>query len=522
MGNQCTSGDNDSYANTTKAIIINEEFIEGERPVISQEHSKFNDDDAIDVVITNESNYGRKSLSQNYMKQANYVLQDNIQLQLNYCGLPTQGTQAVLLSVQTKNQTITTRQGIDLICLIDHSGSMSGEKMHLVKKSLKHLLKMLQPQDRLCLIEFDDQNYRLTRLMRATQENMYKFLIAIDTIQANGATDIGNAMKMALSILKHRRFKNPIASIFLLSDGEDEGAAGRVWDDIQSKNIKEPFTINTFGFGRDCCPKIMSEIAHFKEGQFYYISDIVKIDECFFEALGGEASVIAYNTHITVTCKKNTIKKVYGDKWALNLQEQSFSIYQPQLQFGVRKDFIVETSVPIGMMDEFITVKMHTDSVETGERFTIEQFINIVPNMVAEQIVFQEVMSHYYRVQAAETFRNALNLGYNLQYQQAQATITALQQQIYQMNLKNPMINLVYLDLQQALRYCDSMFFNQEGRHYLTQLYMIHMYQQPRGIEIVSNDPKMQVTCVYQNELQKQYILQLRQMKTNNPDQFQQ
>lgn len=61
---------------------------------------------------------------------------------------------------------------------------------------------------------------------------MYKFLIAIDTIEANGATDIGNAMKMALSILKHRRFKNPIASIFLLSDGEDEGAAGRVWNDI--------------------------------------------------------------------------------------------------------------------------------------------------------------------------------------------------------------------------------------------------------------------------------------------------
>lgn len=34
MGNQCTSGDNDSYANTTKAITINEEFIEGYRPVI--------------------------------------------------------------------------------------------------------------------------------------------------------------------------------------------------------------------------------------------------------------------------------------------------------------------------------------------------------------------------------------------------------------------------------------------------------------------------------------------------------
>lgn len=38
----------------------------------------------------------------------------------------------------------------------------------------------------------------------------------------------------------------------------------------------------------------------------------------------------------------------------------------------MRKDFIVETAVPLGMMDEIITVKMYTDSVETGERFTIE------------------------------------------------------------------------------------------------------------------------------------------------------
>ncbi|CAD8056121.1 unnamed protein product [Paramecium sonneborni] len=520
MGNQCTSGDNDQYPNTTRAIIINEQFIEGERPGISQDHSKFNDDDAIDVVITNDTNYGRKSLSQNYMKQARYILQENIQLKLYYCGLPIQGSQAMLLSIQTKDYAATTRQGIDLICLIDHSGSMSGEKMNLVKKSLKHLLNLLQPIDRLCLIEFDDQNYRLTRLMRVSDENKYKFLIAIETIQANGSTDIGNAMKMALSVLKHRKFKNPIASIFLLSDGEDEGAAGRVWNDIQSKNIREPYTINTFGFGRDCCPKIMSEIAHFKEGQFYYISEISKIDECFVEALGGQASVIAYNTHITVSCKKNSIKKVYGDKWVFNSQDSTFSIYQPQLLFGIRKDFVIETGVPLGLMDEMVTVRMHTDSVETGEQFIIEQFVNIIPNLMADQIVFQEVMTHYYRVQAAEAFRNSLNLCYNMQYQQAQQSIVVLQQQIYQMNFNNPLMSLVYLDLQSALRYCDQTYFNQEGRHYLTQLYMIHMYQQPRGIEIVSNDPKNQVQCVYQNQLQKQYILQLRQIKMNNPGQF--
>lgn len=39
-------------------------------------------------------------------------------------------------------------------------------------------------------------------------------------------------MKMALSILKHRKYKNPVSAIFLLSDGVDEGAEERVRDDL--------------------------------------------------------------------------------------------------------------------------------------------------------------------------------------------------------------------------------------------------------------------------------------------------
>ena len=30
--------------------------------------------------------------------------------------------------------------------------------------------------------------------------------------------------------------------------------------------LKDTFTIKTFGFGADACPKLMSEIAHMKEG----------------------------------------------------------------------------------------------------------------------------------------------------------------------------------------------------------------------------------------------------------------
>jgi Mg-chelatase subunit ChlD len=94
---------------------------------------------------------------------------------------------------------------------------MSGDKIKLVKRTLKHMLEFLGPQDRLCLIQFDCKCYRLTRLMNVTPENLPKFRIAIHSIQARGGTDIENGMHMAFSVLRHRKYKNPVCAIFLLS-----------------------------------------------------------------------------------------------------------------------------------------------------------------------------------------------------------------------------------------------------------------------------------------------------------------
>ena len=49
-------------------------------------------------------------------------------------------------------------------------------------------------------------------------------------------------------------------------DGVDEGGEERVRESLRRAMIRDPFTIKTFGFGRDVCPRLMSEIAHYKEG----------------------------------------------------------------------------------------------------------------------------------------------------------------------------------------------------------------------------------------------------------------
>lgn len=49
------------------------------------------------------------------------------------------------------------RLPIDLVCVIDRSYSMVGEKIELVKKTLLYIIEdLLDEEDRISLIQFDD------------------------------------------------------------------------------------------------------------------------------------------------------------------------------------------------------------------------------------------------------------------------------------------------------------------------------------------------------------------------------
>ena len=91
--------------------------------------------------------------------------------------------------------------------------------------------------------------------------------------------------------------------------------------------IKDNYTINSFGFGNDHDPKLMTAISGTKDGNFYFIQQLDTLDECFVDALGGLVSVVAekialkvyiFKIIFQVSCKagppydKISIAKFYG------------------------------------------------------------------------------------------------------------------------------------------------------------------------------------------------------------------
>lgn len=183
---------------------------------------------------------------------------------------------------------------------------MSGMKIKLVRKSIRYLLKMLNENDRICLIAFETTSRILNPFLLNKSDNKQTLKKAIKELFATGGTNIHYGIDNGLWMLKNRKYKNPVSCLCLLSDGADNstGAEYRVKQLIEKYKIEEEFTIFTYGYGNDHDPNIMTRIAQLKGGSFYYIENLKTISEWFVLSLSGILTVLGDNVEITVNGHK--------------------------------------------------------------------------------------------------------------------------------------------------------------------------------------------------------------------------
>ena len=268
---------------------------------------------------------------------------------------------AFVLSINSPDK-IDRESSVDVLCVIDISGSMKGQKLNHVKLSLKSIISFMNPKDRLCIILFNDDANVYLDLNFMTEETKKKYLEKIEKITAKGGTNILSGLKKAIEILKEDK-KNEnnnepmeekrVKTIMLLSDGYDNDYdTEEIVDEIKkiTKGQHLCFTLHTFGYGDDFDTKLMSKLALIRDGSFFTIEDINKIQEYFVNALGGCMSTIYNEVKINIKMLKDTfkLKKVFGqDKlYQFELKNNDFSFGIIQLISGKEYTFTFEIELP--------------------------------------------------------------------------------------------------------------------------------------------------------------------------------
>ena len=177
----------------------------------------------------------------------------------------------VSLSTEDKSEKV---KPVDLICIVDVSGSMSGEPINLVKESLKYLVKLMNETDNFALVTFSSSSQTINNLTKMTEENKNLILYNIENLYAYGGTNIYSGLEEGLKLIKNDYSSGDrIASMILLSDGDDNYNYDRVasmFEDLIEREGKKDFvfTLNTFGYGYYYDYTLMNNIALIRDGAY--------------------------------------------------------------------------------------------------------------------------------------------------------------------------------------------------------------------------------------------------------------
>ncbi|XP_044401857.1 E3 ubiquitin-protein ligase WAV3-like [Triticum aestivum] len=168
------------------------------------------------------------------------------------------------------------------------------------------VVDQLGPADRLSVVSFSGRAARLTCLARMSDAGKASAKLAVDSLVVESGTNIGEGLRVGAQVLVGRRHKNSVASMILLSDGQDSRLRAKRYMDLVPPLFvlagSRPGPIHTFGFGANHDVAALHTIAQATGGTFSFVGNQAAIQDSFAQCIGGLLSVAVQEARIAVTC----------------------------------------------------------------------------------------------------------------------------------------------------------------------------------------------------------------------------
>ncbi|KAK8546191.1 hypothetical protein V6N13_067419 [Hibiscus sabdariffa] len=322
------------------------------------------------------------------------------------------------------------RVPVDLVTVLDISGSMAGTKLALLKRAMGFVIQNLGSNDRLSVIAFSSTARRLFPLRRMSDVGRQQALHAVNSLVANGGTNIAEGLRKGAKVMEDRREKNPVASIILLSDGQDTytvtgAGANKSQPNYQllvplsmhgSDNSGFHVPVHAFGFGADHDASSMHSISEISGGTFSFIENEAVIQDAFAQCIGGLLSVVVQELQVWVECVNPSLclgpLKAGSYPSRVTADGKTGFIEVGDLYADEERDFLVSVKVPAESSEcetSLLKVKCVYRDPLTKEMTTLESDVVTIqrPEVAGQEVVLIEVDRQRNRFRAAEAMVEA-------------------------------------------------------------------------------------------------------------------
>jgi Ca-activated chloride channel family protein len=244
------------------------------------------------------------------------------------------------------------RPPVNLTVVLDHSGSMSGDKLARAKDAAIEALRRLGPRDLFALVIYDHEVETVVPAQSAANAEWIEGRIR--SIQSRGNTALfAGVSQGAAEVRKNIENRRYVPRILLLSDGlanvgpstpEDLGRLGAAL-------MKEGISVTTVGVGNDYNEDLMTRLSQQSDGNAYYAASSADLPRIFKAELGSVLSVVARQIILEITCTDGVRPlRIIGREGRIRGNQVEFTLNQ--LYGGQEKFALVEVEIPAARADE--------------------------------------------------------------------------------------------------------------------------------------------------------------------------
>jgi Ca-activated chloride channel homolog len=328
------------------------------------------------------------------------------------------------------------RAPLDLAFVIDRSGSMSGDRLEHAKSAARGIVEKLGAEDHVALIQYDDNAQVVVPSLVMDDAGKTKMEHAIDALEVGGSTNLEGGLELGRHEVERVYVSGEASRVMLLSDGManvgivDPKRIADTARDAANHGVR----VTSVGIGLDFNEDLMEGIAEAGRGNYHYVKNAGDLDKTIAGELASVQATVATNVELRLTTSCGAqLAAVHG--YESHKDGDATVVPMPDLFGGDDRKLLVSLRMPDATLGDARALHAelvyrdtvggatHREPIDLGVQLTDDRDAAI-------KSVDQDVMAEVFKLEAAESMRQAAQQYQNGDAAAAAATIATTQHHI--------------------------------------------------------------------------------------------
>jgi len=236
---------------------------------------------------------------------------------------------------------------VDLVVVLDRSGSMNGQKIRDARRAVLALMDTLSPNDRLGIVTYSNAPEALSALRPMTTAHRRELSALVRGILPGGGTNLGGGLKAGLAMFSDLPMDDHHRKLLLISDGlanhgvTDPHGLGR----MAASALSRDWVVSTVGVGNDFNEHLMTTLADYGGGTYTYLEDPAAFAAVFEQEYHHAVATAASGMTINVPLGHG-VQLIDAGGYPIETRDAKASFHPGGLRFGQTRTLYLTFKVP--------------------------------------------------------------------------------------------------------------------------------------------------------------------------------